>query len=151
MGSNVAGGIVKIFHLLFSCFLFFLLTACDDSGTHYAPVAEINVIDPMPKSGTHRVMQKESLYEVAWRYGLDYRDLAERNHLNPPFVLRAGQILSLRGHAIEIRKKANFVARPLIIQPKTVYTADQGISLDQNNIEPNYLTSKWIWPVSGKI
>lgn len=75
-------------------FIALTLLACGDSD-NYAPVTEINTIDPIPRAGVHRVTRQESVYEIAWRYGLDYRQLVARNHLKSPYILRKGQVISL--------------------------------------------------------
>ena len=35
----------------------------------------------------------DSLYSIAWAFGLDYHDLARYNHLSEPYALHAGQVL----------------------------------------------------------
>ncbi len=37
----------------------------------------------------------ETLYSIGWRYGLDHRDLARWNGLQPPYLIRPGQLLRL--------------------------------------------------------
>lgn len=39
----------------------------------------------------------DTLYSIAWRHGLDWRDLARRNGIGPPWTIRAGQRLVLAG------------------------------------------------------
>ena len=70
--------------------LFCCLVSCS-TGTHYAPVTDIAAIEHIPKSGVYRVLPHETLYSIAWRYGLDYRYLAYRNHIAPPYHVEAGQ------------------------------------------------------------
>ena len=62
-----------------------LLVGCD-SGHTYAPVTEVNTIQSIPKTGAHRVVKGETLYAIAWRYGMDYRYLASRNQINVPYA-----------------------------------------------------------------
>jgi lipoprotein NlpD len=71
------------------------LVGCVTSD-NYAPVTDIDVIEPIPKSGMHRVKRGETLYEVAWRYGLDYRTLAQHNRMREGQGLRTGKVLDLR-------------------------------------------------------
>ena len=65
------------FFLLGFCGILIVLTGCSGAPT-YAPVVEISAIEPIPKTGMHKVTNGETMYEVAWRYGLDYRDVAVR-------------------------------------------------------------------------
>lgn len=43
--------------------------------------------------GQHRVQGGETLYAISFRYGLDYRDVAEWNALKPPYTIYQGQVL----------------------------------------------------------
>ncbi|MDZ7809795.1 MAG: LysM domain-containing protein [Arhodomonas sp.] len=47
----------------------------------------------------YRVQQGDTLYEIAVRYGLDYRRVARWNGLSPPYTIYPGQRLSLRPSA----------------------------------------------------
>jgi len=74
----------------------FLLTACNTTTQeNFAPVGEISLIDPIPKKGTHRVLAGETLYSIAWRYGLDYNVMAKRNRILPPYHIQTGQLIYL--------------------------------------------------------
>lgn len=44
---------------------------------------------------THTVERGDTLYSVAWNYGLDYRRLALANDLSPPYTIYPGQQLNL--------------------------------------------------------
>lgn len=44
---------------------------------------------------THEVRLGDTLYSIAWRYNVDYHDLARWNDIQPPYPLRAGQKLRL--------------------------------------------------------
>ena len=143
-----------------------LLSACDD-GANFAPVTEVSTIDAIPRSGAHRVTSGETLYEIAWRYGLDYRTLAATNHINPPYTVKVGQVVYLRksvsprsgvawtrslrpGSAvIEAYKTRTQTARPgysgamerPAVKPKVIV----------DNREPDFSTSTWGWPAKGKV
>lgn len=60
-----------------------LLSACTSTLVDY-------------ETRTHVVMPGETLYTIAWRYGLDHNDLARWNNLADPDLIYAGQRLSLR-------------------------------------------------------
>lgn len=51
--------------------------------------------DAMP--GDYTVEAGDTLYGIAWRHGLDYRDLARLNRIGPPYRLEPGQRLVLGG------------------------------------------------------
>jgi lipoprotein NlpD len=58
---------------------------------------------PVYENRVHVVMAGETLYTIAWRHGLDYRDLARWNGLDNPDYLRVGQRLVLRPSAVPER------------------------------------------------
>ncbi len=62
----------------------------------------------VPARGIHRVERGDTLYSIAFRNGLDYRDLARRNRIDPPYTIYVGQALRLDG---EPRRAAPAVAR----------------------------------------
>ena len=60
-----------------------------------APVGERGIrADTNP--GVHRVRQGESLYSIAWKYDLDYPDLAKWNGIRAPYTIYVGQTLRTR-------------------------------------------------------
>ena len=50
---------------------------------------------PAPAPQTYVVRPRDTLYGIAWRHDLDYRDLAKWNHIGPDFTLNVGQVLVL--------------------------------------------------------
>jgi len=52
----------------------------------------------VPADGTERyvVLPQDTLYSIAWRHDLDFRDLARWNNLGPDFRISVGQVLLLR-------------------------------------------------------
>lgn len=110
--------------------LIITLTGCASSET-YAPVTDISVIEPIPKSGTHRVARGETLYEVAWRYGLDYRTLAQHNRMREGQGLRTGKVLNLQNTAPTAPPPAK---RPTLVESSTPL-----------------VVNGWMKPTQGKI
>ena len=45
------------------------------------------------RPGRYRVRKGDTLYSIAWRYGLDFRTLAAWNRVRYPYVIYPGQIL----------------------------------------------------------
>lgn len=103
------------------------IIACS-SGT--IPVVE-RTRKQMPSSGLHKVRQGETLYSIAWSYGLDYKNLARANGVRSPYVIRAGQTLYLRGPAVRP------ASRPVAKRPKPPVRSVAAM--------------RWAWPTSGKI
>lgn len=44
---------------------------------------------------TYRVVKGDTLYSIAFRYGLDYRTLAKDNGIEPPYNIAVGQVIQL--------------------------------------------------------
>lgn len=80
----------------------------------------------------YRVKADDSLYSIAWRYGLDYRQIAVQNNIAPPaYRIRTGQKLQL----MAINSDHN--------QTK--------ISSISTTTAKNNGKISWIWPVHGKL
>jgi len=78
--------------------LAFFMWGCTTSKVIYAPVSDAASIEPIPKKGFHKVKKGETIYAVAWRYGLDYRYVARRNQMTLPYRVHPQQKIFLVGH-----------------------------------------------------
>lgn len=65
------------------------------AGSAPAPI-EDRATSPSPTGRSYRVQPGDTLYSIAWRYGLDYPRLAAANDIPPPFTIYVGQRLALR-------------------------------------------------------
>ena len=70
-----------------------LLAACK-SSTHVAPIDQLDQ-PPGIKLNYHTISRGDTLYSIAWRYGLDYRTLAAMNGIGPPYTIYAGRKLKV--------------------------------------------------------
>src|ERR1700761_3210351 len=84
-----------------SRFFYFLIllvpsffVGCTTQTTNDAPVTN-GWADSSHAGATYRVSHGETLYSIAWRYGLDYRELIAINHFEPPYHLIAGQRIKI--------------------------------------------------------
>jgi len=50
---------------------------------------------PPTRAGDYVVARGDTLYGIAFRHGLDYRDVARRNQIAPPYTIYPGQTLRL--------------------------------------------------------
>ena len=75
-----------------------LLTAC--SAPVPAPVEERDIgprVQALPPAADgYRVQRGDTLYAIAFRYGLDYRQVANWNGISAPYTIHVGQVLKLR-------------------------------------------------------
>ncbi|WP_415882431.1 peptidoglycan DD-metalloendopeptidase family protein [Neptuniibacter sp. QD34_54] len=80
-------------YLLLCCS--FLLVAC--GGKTYAPVSDRSVpVSAQPQPNQYQVRKGDTLYSIAFRYGMDYRELAKRNGISSNYNIYPGQKLSLK-------------------------------------------------------
>ena len=61
------------------------------------PVADRSAVSPASATATtHTVKKGDSLYAIAWRHQLDYRDLAAANGISDPYTIYPGDVIDLR-------------------------------------------------------
>ena len=121
--------------------LFFaaLLAACG-GRREPAPVGTVGSSGGAVVSGrvagtpVHRVRRGDTLYAIAWRYGLDYRRLATWNGISPPYLIRPGQRLALRPSGTGQRRS---VRRPALggRKPSRSRTASRPAEPDRSTRE----------------
>jgi hypothetical protein len=78
---------LKIACMCTAAALSIILVACGSGGLRW-------------NSQLYRVSAGETLYAIAWRYNLDYRELARWNNIPAPYIIRPGQELLLMDPAL---------------------------------------------------
>jgi lipoprotein NlpD len=146
------------------------LTNC--SSQPAANVQE-SFVQTKSKNKIHLVVQGETLYSIAWRYGVDYRELAYFNGIKPPFRIHPTQkilidintpknisggpvrpevenskspVLANRASVLKKDSVAKALKKPVIRSEKKPFV----VSLTPKN---NAVSSslKWQWPTAGKL
>ncbi|CAM4442102.1 MAG: Murein hydrolase activator NlpD [Legionella sp.] len=125
----------------------FLVIALVGCGSNLAPVTESKSRPYSRQQGTHIVQRGETLFAISFRYDTDYRSLARLNHISPPYSLRVGQVLNVRGGVRRVpvqRRVAQFkqYRSAPIAAPKVIHSPIR-----------RYVRSAsgWLWPVSGRV
>lgn len=77
---------------------FLLLSGCGNGTLNFAPVTN-GWKNDHDASQTYRVQKDDTLYSIAFRYGMDYRDLARANNITAPYIIRVGEKIRLTGNA----------------------------------------------------
>jgi lipoprotein NlpD len=116
------------------------LTSCSTTAV-YAPVSDAT-IERIPKSGIILVKRNETLYSIAWRYGLDPYYVARRNQLTAPYAIYSGQKLNLKGQPL------NQAPFPLV--SKKTQKISSVMSSVKVNI-PKTPVAVWNWPAKGPL
>lgn len=88
---------------------------------------------------TYVVRPHDTLYSIAWRHDLDYRELARWNHLGPDYRIAVGQILTLRPGPAAPRPAAPLEPRPPPEPPRLAQGAPPAA--------PS--TTGWVWPTAS--
>lgn len=71
-----------------------------DRSTEPARPARPVAARPLPAHGEYVVVRGDTLYGIAFRHGLDFRDLAQRNRIPSPYTIYPGQRLRLGGAGV---------------------------------------------------
>ena len=125
-----------------------LLSGCRASGNHRAPVEDRSK-DGRQSSGEERdsaakrappnsrkytleagvksyfVQKGDTLYSIAFEYGLDYRELAEQNNIDNPAAIQIGQQIKLLSAEDSGNNKNQIVAKPVLSSTAVVARKDQ--------------------------
>ncbi|MFG6177105.1 peptidoglycan DD-metalloendopeptidase family protein [Halomonas sp. THAF12] len=75
------------------------LTLAGCAASQQAPqpvqVQDLSASRATDRPASYTVAPGDTLYGIAWRHDMDYRDLARLNHIEPPYRIQPGQQLSL--------------------------------------------------------
>lgn len=127
-------------------------------------------VQSLEKQSTYRVQRGETLYSIAFRYGLDFRKVAAANQIPAPYTIYPGQTILMREGALPARparpeaaprapQSAPSVARPEPAQSQTVALpplakapAPAASVLKPPTAQYTGAPVKaWRWPARGKV
>lgn len=159
-----------VLYLLLMC----IFTACGSRPR--APVEDRNA-GRAPAGATYTVQRGDTLYSIAFRYGMDYRGMAAANRIAAPYTIYPGQKIYLREVAVlppatsrpaSTTVASTKTASPAGKPPVTGQPAPSGSPApapvtkpssspvrttppgDQASISPGAVGS-WRWPTSGRV
>ena len=123
------------------------LTGCmDEEYSKLAPVVEGHVRNNYITPNYYRVRPGDTLYSIAFRYDQDYRRLATLNHLEKPYVVKVGQVLSLRS-TVNVSSSKHQTSR-IVQNRSTSRTWTERPIFVSPNVAKN---THWRWPTQGRI
>ena len=103
-------------------------------------------------SQLYRVYKNDTLYAIAWRYGLDYRDLARWNNISPPYVIHPGQELILVDPATLPEHRRPSQQKPdsqvAVVRPEMPEKEPKEVGRPVVEVAP---PGKFVWPAKGKV
>lgn len=122
-------------------------------------------VSSIPESGVHRVQSGETLFSIAFRYGLDYRELAKFNRIDAPYTIYPKQKIRLGSapksssiivnttepKVVPIVQNSNSV--PSASTPATAVITPANIpsKLPESDIKEGKISGDWSWPVNGQV
>lgn len=115
------------------------LVACGSDGV-YVPVFGSGESGGNNR-GQYTVQRGDTLYSIAFRYGLDYKKLANANKIAPPYTIFINQKIRLKGAA---SKKSTRRQNPVVKKTKKK-SSKQIVKKSQ----PSKLN--WQWPIPGEV
>lgn len=150
-----------------------LLTGCSYEVLHYptqnssTSAANSVGVSSIPTSGLYSVQSGDTLFSIAFRYGLDYRELAKFNRINPPYTIYPQQKIQLGSLA----KPSSVIVDN--VEPNTEVIVKQTVPIAQTgkaaptsgavivsektpkstakDKKDEKILGNWSWPVDGKV
>lgn len=137
---------IAFFSLFFSVFLF---NGCSDN--QLAPV--VNAwYRSNGNSNIYIVRKNDTIYSIAWTFGLDYRALADANHLTPPYALSPGQRLTMT------TIPAQHAINPVLMRTSTATISKKTVIAETIKSAPTAKTARhisfsshWQRPTRGRV
>jgi lipoprotein NlpD len=135
------------------------LVACN-SHEHLAPIEQLDQ-PPDIKLTYHTVSRNDTLYSIAWRYGVDTRTLASLNNLPPPYTIHVGEKINLVSDGASGSARSSTVASSpdveVIAVPDDANTVTEVVKpnmepvVKQNPVAATSSSGRWMWPTNGRI
>jgi len=133
---------------IWSLWLASLLNAGCASTPSPAPVKDAsyasNYFSPAPP-GFYRIQRGDTLFKIAFQYGLDIHQLAAWNDLPDPGVIVTGNLLSL------VPAKPKVATASLAVKPSTVARSMNPESPVDEDVSSDKEPDAWSWPSRGPL
>ncbi len=110
-----------------------LLSACSSNTHTYAPVVNGWQQQTATAKNLYTVQKGDTIYSIAWAFDMDYRELANINHLPVPYIIHVRQQLYMTPGKTE-QPKVEQPTKPKIVTYKISSTS-----------------SHWLRPARGKV
>ncbi|MDO6684284.1 MULTISPECIES: peptidoglycan DD-metalloendopeptidase family protein [unclassified Agarivorans] len=142
-----------------------LLQGCSREGGP-APVTDAGVYNADTRgvlnSSQYKVKKGETLYSIAWRAGLDPKQLAKRNNIPAPYTIYVGQTINLKASSVKTSKAKTNKHKTVKPQVKDVKKSSKKLESTSTKAyaknSPKVVVSSqtgpvkgWVWPTKGRI
>ena len=125
-----------------------LLAAC--GGSYEVPVINKDPERTIPDA--YEVRPGDSIYEIAWAFGVDYLDIAKWNKMGEPFRVQPGQVLYLREPSVKTTPLS--VEETLIVRelpdPEPL-PPPAPVQADTPRVTFTPSSAQWAWPAEGNL
>lgn len=147
-----------------------LLAGCSSTGSSGARVVDRNNAAPKRPtvtSGQYVVKPGDTLFSIAFRYGWDYKELAARNGIAPPYTIRPGQPIRFSSGAggtttvvssgPSSSSRTTVIRRPVGTQTAPATNSDKSVTPPPATTAPTVIqvpaaeraVGGWTWPANG--
>lgn len=130
----------------------FILSGCS-SSSHKAPVSDRGIV---VNDGVdhHYVSKGESLYSIAWRYGINYSELSRMNGIRAPYIIYPGQKIFLKSTVKKITSKSKVAVKtvtssPAVVKPRSKTSTTRTVVKKSPPLPAGGW--RWRWPAKGKV
>lgn len=116
--------------------------------------------EPVRPPATYTVKSGDTLYAIAWRLRLDYRELARWNGINDKYLIRPGQVLRLQPNGARMAavpaRPQSAATVPRTASPKAPIQRPQLPPSAPRPVPPSVpappiVAVRWQWPVDGGV
>lgn len=110
-----------------------------------------------PNPAFYLVRPGDTLYSIAFRFGLDYKKLAEANNVDSDFRIFVGQSLALKEVELGARNTSPAPIRNDNLSSETISSPvtkinSQNFDADNSTTQtPSIANNSWVWPHNGNI
>ena len=126
------------------------LVACG-GGSGQTPVINKSPYRVIPAAT--KVLPKDSIYSIAWRFGLNFQDIAKWNGLADPYKILSGQSLRLRASSDSSGSSQASVSAVSVASTRSV--TKPAVTKPVAKPKPVETTTaspgQWSWPAKGKV
>lgn len=139
-------------------FALIFLAGCSSSGERSSTAAAKSSTHKYSRSkaSTHKVVKGDTLYQIAWKAGVDYKTLASWNGLKPPYTIYPGKVLRLKPPGSSAKhkkpaasaKKVTPKSQPKLTSTKTSKTKPKS---KDSSTKGAVNSLHWRWPTEGRL
>jgi lipoprotein NlpD len=121
-----------------------ILAGCRQTGDRVPVLEAGEQKSPKTYRSVHKVRAGDTLYSIAWRYGMDYRELAKLNEISYPFTIFVDQKLKVSVPKSGTKKSRKSSRKAKKSKKDSAAKQSRKQAKSQSGV-------KWYWPLEGKV